>query len=136
MFGQVDKMCSFYMKALDAASLRQKVLSENLANINTPGYQQKDVAFKELMTDMVDREGYVNANSGKKFTAYTTDSRHKKFGQFQAASFEIPVTKKGGNMDINQLMVDQVQNEMIYQQMSEKVGGLLSGLNYVIDNAK
>jgi len=136
LFGQIDSMCKFYEKALDAASLRQQVLSENLANINTPGYQAKDVAFEETMKEVVAQEGFLNPNSAKKFSAHVTDSRHIKFGHFDLASFQMPVTQKKGKMDINELMVDQVQNEIIYQQMCGKIGGLLSGVSYVIDTVK
>lgn len=136
MFGQLDKMCSFYEKALDAASLRQKVISENLANMSTPGYQAKEVAFEETMKEVVAQEGMVNKNAAKKFTAHVSNDRHIKFGNFSLASFKMPVNRKNGNLDINEEMVKQVQNEMIYQQMSNSVGGLLSGVNYVIDSVK
>lgn len=136
MFGQLNQLCTFYEKALDAASLRQKVISENLANINTPGYQSKDVAFEDAMKEVVAQEGFVNPNSAKKFTAQTTDDRHLKFGSFNLASFKVPVNYKNGKLDINQQMVDQVQNQMIYQKMSGSIGGLLSGINYVIDSVK
>ena len=33
-------------RALSGASLRQRTLSENLANANVPGYQRKDVDFQ------------------------------------------------------------------------------------------
>lgn len=136
MLGQIDDMCKFYEKALDAASLRQKVISENLANINTPGYQAKEVAFEETMKNVVAQEGFVNKNSAKKFTAQVSDDRHIKFGHFDLASFKTPVNYKSGKMDINQQMVEQVQNQMIYQQMANKIGGLLSSVNYVVDSVK
>lgn len=137
MLGQVNEMCAFYEKALDAASLRQKVLSENLANINTPGYQGKDVAFEETMRQAVAQEGFVNPNTkNKTVTAQVSDPRHMKFGHFDMASFKMPVNYQSGKLDINQEMVKSVQNQMIYQQMASKIGGLLSGVSYVIDTVK
>jgi flagellar basal-body rod protein FlgB len=32
---------------LDAASMRHRVLSQNVANVNTPGYRRKDVPFED-----------------------------------------------------------------------------------------
>jgi flagellar basal-body rod protein FlgB len=32
-------------RALDLASLRQRVVSQNIANIDTPGYQTRDIDF-------------------------------------------------------------------------------------------
>ncbi|MBI5837331.1 MAG: flagellar basal body rod protein FlgB [Candidatus Eisenbacteria bacterium] len=38
-------------QGLDAAALRQKVTADNIANVGTPGYQAKHVAFEELLQD-------------------------------------------------------------------------------------
>jgi flagellar basal-body rod protein FlgB len=42
-------------KALDAGTLRQRVIASNIANAATPGYQAKEVVFEELLTDAKDR---------------------------------------------------------------------------------
>ncbi|MBM4039051.1 MAG: flagellar biosynthesis protein FlgB [Planctomycetes bacterium] len=34
-----------------AADLRMKVIANNVANINTPGYQRKEVVFEELLAE-------------------------------------------------------------------------------------
>jgi flagellar basal-body rod protein FlgB len=34
---------------MDAAALRQKVIADNIANVATPGYQARRVAFEELL---------------------------------------------------------------------------------------
>ncbi len=34
--------------ALDASSLRQKLIASNVSNINTPGYKTRDVSFNEI----------------------------------------------------------------------------------------
>jgi len=39
---------------MDATSLRQKVLSNNLANANTPGYLRKDVEFSSALAKALD----------------------------------------------------------------------------------
>ncbi|MGB4265489.1 MAG: flagellar basal body protein, partial [Limnochordia bacterium] len=41
MFRLVDLVT----QGLDAASLRHKILSNNLANVNTPGFRRSDVDF-------------------------------------------------------------------------------------------
>lgn len=53
-------------RALSGASLRQKALSENLANANVPGYQRKDVDFHSALsramgggTEALERTGFT-----------------------------------------------------------------------------
>jgi flagellar basal-body rod protein FlgB len=43
---QVDLLA----RLLDATSLRHKVIAENVANVNTPGYHQMDVSFEDLLS--------------------------------------------------------------------------------------
>jgi flagellar basal-body rod protein FlgB len=48
--------------ALDGLALRQRAIAENVANINTPGYQAKKVAFESELARAVDnRSGAVTA---------------------------------------------------------------------------
>ena len=37
-------------KALEVASLRQRLIAQNIANVNTPQYQRLDIPFEEAFT--------------------------------------------------------------------------------------
>jgi flagellar basal-body rod protein FlgB len=43
---QVDLLA----KMLDVSDMRHKVLAQNVANVNTPGYRQLDVSFEEAFS--------------------------------------------------------------------------------------
>jgi flagellar basal-body rod protein FlgB len=47
-------------RLLDVASLRHQVISQNLANVNTPGYRKLEVSFEDAFTRALGKEG----NSG------------------------------------------------------------------------
>lgn len=36
-------------RALSAANLRQKILANNIANVDTPGYKRFDIALQEAL---------------------------------------------------------------------------------------
>lgn len=44
--------CDRVQALLDGESKRRKVLSNNLANVNTPGYRTARLKFKDVMTDV------------------------------------------------------------------------------------
>jgi flagellar basal-body rod protein FlgB len=44
-----DTLSRVLTKSLDAASLRHRVIADNLANIETPGFQAQDVSFTERL---------------------------------------------------------------------------------------
>ena len=47
---------TFLEKALDASSLRQQVISDNMANANNPDYQAKAVKFDEHLREAFDHD--------------------------------------------------------------------------------
>lgn len=48
--------------ALDGLALRQRVIANNIANVNTPEYQSKRVIFEdELAKSVGERDGHVTA---------------------------------------------------------------------------
>ena len=42
-------------KALDASNLRETVITNNLANVNTPGYKRREVDFESLLRQELDK---------------------------------------------------------------------------------
>lgn len=46
---------ALFQKVLDTASLRHKVIANNIANVNTPGFKRLDVAFEQLLVKNLQR---------------------------------------------------------------------------------
>ncbi len=44
-----DSVINVIQKALDIASLRQNIISSNIANADTPGYKAKHIPFKDVL---------------------------------------------------------------------------------------
>ena len=47
LFGGTGRQMVY--KSLDASALRSRVIAQNLANVDTPGYQRKEVSFEEKL---------------------------------------------------------------------------------------
>ena len=45
-------------KALDAAALRNRAISNNLANVETPGYRRLDVSFESELREALDAPSF------------------------------------------------------------------------------
>jgi flagellar basal-body rod protein FlgB len=48
------------LRLMSASTLRARVLSENIANQNVPGYKRRVVRFEELLADKLSREGELD----------------------------------------------------------------------------
>jgi flagellar basal-body rod protein FlgB len=50
-------------KLVDVTTLRHKVLAQNVANVNTPGYRKLAVTFDETLAARLDRNGDKSLSS-------------------------------------------------------------------------
>ena len=120
--------------ALDAAALRQKVIANNIANINTPGYQAKAVAFEEHLRKALasEEDGFTPAALG--FTP--EEQKLLELGPGGVANIRPTIHQSTGKPDINKEMVNLAKNQIYYEVLSMRISGYLSGLKYVIENIR
>lgn len=96
---------------LDTAQLRNRVISQNIANVNTPGYRTRDVSFEQqiakLLPDAENAEG----------------SDHPP--QIQEVE-GLRVRADGNNVDIDREMGQLSKNTLFYQTYSQILASKLS----------
>ena len=57
----LDRITLFYEKALSGLELKQRVITNNIANQNTPGYRTKDVPFEAVLGDALGDQKNLDA---------------------------------------------------------------------------
>ena len=127
---------SVLSEALDYSSARQSALADNIANINTPGYQRKDASFASVLA-MANPE-----NQTANLSAEIDDPGQIQFNP--AADGKIAIeTDTGGamrldgnNVDMDVEMGRLAKNQIYYQGLTELVSNQFSGLKFVIEEAK
>lgn len=117
-------------KQLDSSALTQRVIANNVANVNTPGFKKSYVSFQDQLRRALDAKAPAMA---------TSDSRHfggKKdiAGVYPRVVQERDTTMRYGqnNVDIDQEMVNLAANEIMYDFSANRISGKLSTLGYVI----
>ena len=96
-----DPMISVLTAALDGLSLRQRVIADNVANVDTPNFRATSVDFESSLRDAVEQgHGEVGA------TLTPTDT---------------PVGANGNNVDLRKEMLAATQTQYQYQLMSRAV---------------
>lgn len=118
--------------ALNYSSTKQKVISQNIANADTPNYKAKDVHFRNSFQKEL--EASINA--------YRTDSRHYDFKMTPSFTSGI-VTKNssqynnnGNSVDIDQEMSNLATNQIYYNAVTERLSGKFQSLQNVIRGGK
>ncbi len=59
----LDRITLFYEKALSGLELKQRSITNNIANQNTPGYRTKDVQFESVLGEAIGDGGGLDAVS-------------------------------------------------------------------------
>jgi flagellar basal-body rod protein FlgB len=114
---------------LNGLSRRQSAVSDNIANIDTPGYRRKEVAFEtELMRATNHRDSRIA----------TTDPRHiatssRTGGQTTQATQLLTSSRlDSNNVDIDQEMVTLSETQLRYQAASSALNTKLATIRNVI----
>jgi flagellar basal-body rod protein FlgB len=125
-------------QALSGLSRRQESIASNIANIDTPGYQRKEVSFEDSLRSMLTDEAVPEVTLGR------TDAQHMAIGD-EGGGLGIGSTGGGGSPrdivsarnDANTVGVDEemtrlVETQMRYQALSQSLGSRISTLRTVI----
>lgn len=104
--------------AMDIRLQRQEVLSGNLANVDTPGYQARDVAFEESL------QGAVAASD----PGHQTNSPSSF--EFLQATGRDTIQTKDANGDLDATMAALSENAMSYAAATKAASKKLAILRY------
>ena len=114
-------------KAISQSTAKQKVISNNIANVDTPNYKAQEVRFDTALS-----------NEMQKLQANKTNSKHIEFGGSDSSSYRI-VTKNntnynhnGNNVDIDHEMTEMAKNQIQYNALIERLSGKFNSLKTVI----
>ncbi len=115
---------------LDASSARQKAISSNIANVNTPGYKVSKVHFESELEKALDKTGRSMVKTHENHLGGATASEVR--GEIRVSD-SISMDENGNNVDIDREMVDLAANEIYYSALIEQVNRKLSIMSHVIN---
>lgn len=124
----------FLEKALNAASLRQQVISNNIANINTAGYQGQTVSFEGHLREALDAEA-GNAEENPVAGAVDPEFANGDTGGWTKASLRPQVEAQDGKLNINNEMSSLAKNQIMYNALATKISGVYGALKWVVENS-
>ena len=106
-------------RTLDAASLRQSVIANNIANADTPYFKRSEVLFESLLAERLKR---------RSITGLRTDPRHIFIGR-DPLNFKPLITidqnsvmnNNLNNVDIDLEMAEMAKNQLRYNTLVQQV---------------
>lgn len=114
-------------KGLAYASVKQKTIAQNIANVDTPNYKSKDVSFEQIFSEA----------KRSSMTAYRTDNKHFEFqmrdyspGVFNYTNMRY--RQNGNGVDMDKEQANLATNQIYYNALIDRVSGKLNSLQTVI----
>lgn len=110
-------------KSLDAAWLRNDVISQNVANADTPGYKRKEVQFEDFLNSEMKHSRIQNGQS-----RISGGSDIKVVEDNANYSYRLD----GNNVDIEREMAQMAMNTLRYNTLIQRINGQFAKLRNVI----
>ncbi|MDQ0876448.1 flagellar basal-body rod protein FlgB [Paenibacillus sp. V4I3] len=119
-------------RSLDASTLRQKVVANNVANADTPFFKRSDVVFEELL------QGQMNSSTPS-IEGYRTDPRHFLIGKStNLPNSEIKtddstaINNNMNNVDMDYEMSLMAKNQLKYNAMVQQMNSEFKKMRTVL----
>ena len=125
----------YMQRGLEASNLRHEVISNNIANVNTPNFKRSDVVFESLLA----KEMGLDEDKDRLKMVRTRDKHLPQAisGKVHAMTrLDDSTTMRvdGNNVDIDVEMADLAKNQIYYSAMAKKLGGHIQGIKNVISS--
>ena len=117
-----DQTAVLLEKSLGVSSLRYKVIANNLANIDTPGFKKSYVVFEDILRSAMDK----SENFDK------TRNIEPKVHRETHSSLRVD----GNNVDLEEEMTQLVMNTLNYNFTVQQLNKRLAMLKYVISDGR
>jgi flagellar basal-body rod protein FlgB len=122
-------------RGLSASWLRNSVIQNNIANIETPGFKASGVEFESIL---------ARALQGQGFNATTTHPMHRDVGSGNLDNIQPRVFQRndlsmradGNNVDIEAENVRLAQNSLYYNTIMEKLNSEIRRLRSAISEGR
>lgn len=128
----------YLARGMSAATMRQEVISHNIANVNTPNYRKNAVEFEELLA----KEIYGEDTGGKLQMARTND---KHLPAVDKPNRAVPtmvednttiMREDNNNVDIDIEMSTLLKNQMYYNALAGQMRGYVNKVRTAITSGQ
>ncbi|MDD2216388.1 MAG: flagellar basal body rod protein FlgB [Eubacteriales bacterium] len=113
----------FLQKAMDGTWQRQKVISNNIANHETPGYKAQKVSFEKALKNEINK--YTKGSDGVRNVKIRVST-----------DYSVSERMDGNNVNIDVENINMVKTQIQYQYLIRGISDQFSRLKYAISEGR
>jgi flagellar basal-body rod protein FlgB len=134
--GTFGKNIDILWRTMNAGLIRRDVMSNNVANSDTPNFKRTDVNFESQLKRALDSEKKVS-----NFGEFLTDEKHIPFDEKtdyrdvtprRVLDYLSTSKNNGNNVDIEAESMGLMQNQLMYTTMAQVVQDEFNKVNNVL----
>ena len=114
-------------KAADASWLRNQAISNNIANVDTPGYKREDIAFESVLKSALGNSRYKTTDA-KVADIRTSALTPRTYTDYANYSYRLD----GNNVDIENENIMLAENQLKYQGLMHSISQEFANLKAVM----
>ncbi len=130
-----EHVLTVLQKSLDAAWLKNNLISRNIANVDTPGYKAYELDFEGILKKAI---------QARNVNIQTTNPKHFSLGGNDLGSITPRIKRDrststrldGNNVDIDVQNANLANNAIKYQALADQLSAKLSRLKTVINEGR
>ena len=115
-------------KALDASTLRQQVIANNVANAETPGFKRSEVLFESYLADAIEHDERV-MESPQPGEELAIPSLSPKI----VTDLHTALRGDGNNVNVEREMADLARNATLYRTYAKILASRYRGMNQLLE---
>jgi flagellar basal-body rod protein FlgB len=98
---------------------KQKVISSNIANINTPNYKTKDLVFDDVLNNKLDNTLKMKQTNSKHISSINNNSSMTNPKLIQVAGLE--EQNDGNNVNLDTQMGEMSKNKVLFDAIQSSI---------------
>lgn len=112
-------------KAIKSSWERQELLTNNVANVDTPGYRRKDLNFEKVLTSELEKAKDIHSLDVNKL-----------YGEITSPYSGFQHRIDGSNVDIDHEMAEIAKNKIKYDALVTQTSRHLQRIKSVVNNVR
>ncbi len=123
----IDRTAAVLGKTLDGTATRQRILADNIANVDTPGYVRRELNFESQLRDAMTAADVNPASDVPTINAVEITSAHDT---------STPARANGNNVAIETEMGDVARNMLQYETAARLLSLRMRALRSAISEGR
>jgi len=133
--GAFGKNLDILSREMHVLTLRRDVISNNIANADTPNFKRSDVNFESQLKRALDSEhppAFQQAITNERDIPFSRPVDYRDVQPRRVLDYLTESKNNGNNVDIEQEGMDALNNQLMYTTIAQAIGSQIQGVNIVL----